>query len=267
MSRVESILEALIALERPLLVALDVDGTLSPIVHDPDLAEIPASTLSTLAGLAAVPGLEVALITGRDLSSLSRMEQLESVWRAVEHGGLVLAPGQTPSKRQLTGQQREALGRFRQWVDEHAHDAFIEYKPQAIAVHVRAIAASDPARADRLLEEADELAGSLGLHVRRGKALREAEAVRYDKGGALREIFERSRAKSVFFVGDDLTDFPAIDFAADHGVGAFVCSDEQRGTPGGSAVVLRSVDEVTALLSQLLQRITRVSGGTGTVPW
>ena len=257
MSHVESILEALIALERPLLVALDIDGTLSPIVRDPDLAEIPASTLSTLARLAGAPDLELALITGRDLTSLSRMEQLEGVWRALEHGGLVLAPGQAPSKRQLTSEQREALGRFRQWVDEHARDAFIEYKPQAIAVHVRGIAASDPARADRLLREADELAGSLGLHVRRGKALREAEAVRHDKGNALREIFERSRAKSVFFAGDDLTDIPAIDFAADHGVGAFVCSDEQRGAPGGSAVLLHGVDEVTALLSQLLQRITR----------
>ncbi|MBW1761162.1 MAG: hypothetical protein JRJ64_06615 [Deltaproteobacteria bacterium] len=229
MSRIESTLDTLIALERPLLVALDVDGTVSPIVQDPDLAKIPASTLSTLAGLAEAPDVELALITG---------------------------PGQTPSKRRLTSGQRGALGRFRQWIDEHARDAFIEYKPQAIAVHVRAIAARDPARADQLLREADDLAESLGLHVRRGKALREAEAEHHDKGSALREIFERSRARSVFFAGDDLTDFAAIDFAANHGVGAFVCSDEQRGTPNSSAVLLHSVDEVTALLAQLLQRIT-----------
>ena len=184
------------------------------------------------------------------------MEQLDGVWRAVEHGGLVLAPGQTPSRRELTAQQREALDRFRQWVDAHARDAFIEYKPQAVAVHVRGLASSDPGRADQILREADELAQSLGLHVRRGKALREAEAVRQDKGSALREIFERSGARSVFFAGDDLTDFPAIDFAAEHGVGAFVCSEEQRGGPSTSAVLLQSVDEVSAVLSQLLQRIT-----------
>ena len=69
------------------------------------------------------------------------------------------------------------------------------------------------------------------------------------------EIFERSRAKSVFFAGDDLTDFPAIEFAAEHGVGAFVCSEEQQGTPSASAVLLRNVDEVSSLLSQLLQSI------------
>ena len=76
MSRVESLLDALLALERPLLLALDIDGTISPIVRDPDLAQIPASTLSTLVGLAGAPMLELALITGRDLTSLSRMEQL-----------------------------------------------------------------------------------------------------------------------------------------------------------------------------------------------
>ena len=255
MSRVDSLVDRLLTLERPLLVALDVDGTLAPIVRDPDRAAIPERTLSILAALAKTPMLEVALITGRDLSSLRSMEQLEGAWRAVEHGGLVLAPGETPSRRGLTTEQREALRRFRQWVDTHAQDAFIEYKPQAIAVHVRGIAAADPGRADRLLQEADVLAESLGLHVRRGKALREAEAVVHDKGCALRGIFERSGARSVFFAGDDLTDLPAIDFAAKHGVGAFVCSDEQQDAPSRSAVLLRNVDEVATLLSRLSERI------------
>lgn len=255
MSRVDSLVDRLLTLERPLLVALDVDGTLAPIVRDPDRAAIPERTLSTLSALAKAPMLKLALITGRDLSSLHRMEQLEGVWRAVEHGGLVVAPGQTPSRRKLTTEQREALGRFRQWVDTHAQDAFIEYKPQAIAVHVRGIAANDPDRADRLLQEADALAESLGLHVRRGKALREAEAMVHDKGCALREIFERSGARSVFFAGDDLTDLPAIDFAAKHGVGVFVRSDEQRKAPSRSAISLQDVDELAALLSQLSERI------------
>ena len=255
MSRVEALLETLLDLERPLLLALDVDGTISPIVRDPDLAEIPAATLGKLAALAQAPGIELALVTGRALGSLARMERLEGIWRAVEHGGLVVAPGQAPAERRLTAEQREALDRFQNWVDTRATDAFIEHKPQAIAVHVRAIAADDPARAEQLLREADELAQSLGLHVRRGKALREAEVEPYDKGSALREIFERSGARSVFFAGDDVTDFPAIDFAALHGVGAFVCSGEQQGTPPAAATMLRNVDEMAELLRRLAERI------------
>lgn len=253
MTEIESLLQNVLRLERPLLVALDVDGTLAPIVRDPDRAAIPEPTLSILEALAQAPGLVLALVTGRDLSSLRRMEQLDGVWRAVEHGGVVLAPGEDPQSRALTPEQRDALARFKEWVDANAHGAFIEHKPQAIAVHVRAIAMTDPTRAERLMNEADELAQSLGLHVRRGKALREAEAVRYDKGRALEEILVRSGARSVLFVGDDVTDFPAIELAAERGIGVFVRSDEQRGAPSGSAVVLDDVDQVAAVLRGLAE--------------
>ena len=154
MSEVESLLEGLMRLDRPLLVALDVDGTVSPIVRDPDRAEIPTRTLQILRALAEAPGIVLALVTGRDLSSLRRMEQLEGIWRAVEHGGVVLAPGEAPGRRDLTSSQREALEKFRDWADAHAHGAFIEHKPQAVAVHVRAIAVDYPSRADRLMDEA-----------------------------------------------------------------------------------------------------------------
>ena len=123
-------------------------------------------------------------------------------------------------------------------------------------MHVRRIAANDPARAEKLLREAEALATTLCLHVRRGRALCEVEAVGHDKGSALREIFERCGAKSAFFAGDDLTDFGAIDFATEHGVGAFVRSEERRGAPSATAAILHSVEEVAVLLSQLLHRMT-----------
>ncbi len=255
MNRAASLADAVAALGRPLLLAFDVDGTLAPIVENPDLAAVPEQTLSALSGLARLPGIEVALITGRDFASLSRMEQLEGVWRGVEHGGVVLGPGEAPSAPELSAAQQDALAEFRRWVEEHASDAFIEYKPAAIAVHVRRIASSDAARAERLLKEADELASRLGLHVRRGKGLREAEAARYDKGTALFEIFERTGARSMFFAGDDLTDLPAIELASRHGMGAFVRSDERPDGEIGSALVFDGVDEVALFLSELGTRL------------
>jgi len=254
-SRASELVERLRDLERPLLIALDVDGTISPIVRDPDMAEIPAETLAMIAALSAVPGIVVALITGRDFESLQRMEQLDGIWRAVEHGGVVLEPGEVPGERKLSAGQRDALERFESWARVDARGAFIERKPQAVAVHVRAVAMEDPARAERLMNDADALAQRLGLHVRRGKALREAEAVPHDKGLALREILQRSGARSVLFIGDDLTDFPAIDLAAQHGIGAFVQSPEQRGTPSSSAVLLDGVDDVISTLRGLVESV------------
>ncbi len=212
-----SLVDDLVALDRPLLVALDVDGTLAPIVRDPDEATIPPQTLELLKVLASAPTVEVALITGRDLESLSRMERLDGIWRGVEHGGLVVGPGEEP--------------------------------------HVRAIAETDPDRANRLLDEAEELATRLGLHVRKGRCVREAEALSFDKGEALRQIFERSGARSVFFAGDDVTDVPAIEFANNHGIGAFVLSAEKPKPPSESMLVIESASEVAQLLAELSRRL------------
>jgi len=250
-----SLVDDLVALDRPLLVALDVDGTLAPIVRDPDEAMIPPQTLELLKVLASAPTVEVALITGRDLESLSRMERLDGIWRGVEHGGLVLGPSEQPRERKLAEEHELALARFREWVRDHAEDAFVEYKPRAVAVHVRAIAETDPDRANRLLDEAEELATRLGLHVRKGRCVREAEALSFDKGEALRQIFERSGARSVFFAGDDVTDVPAIEFANNHGIGAFVLSAEKPKPPSESMVVIESASEVAQLLAELSHRL------------
>lgn len=246
-----NLVERIVRLDRPLLLAFDVDGTLSRIVRDPDEARIPTTTLAVLESLSSARGVVVALVTGRDLDSLARMERLGSIWRAVEHGGVVLAPGEPMVERQLTDEQRYAIERFREWTAEAAPDAFIEHKPQAIAVHVRGIAERDPERAERLLAEADALASGLGLHVRRGRAVREAEAVPNDKGAALAEILERSGAASVFFVGDDITDFPAIELAATRGVGAFVRSRERNESPSENAVILDGVEQLADVLQEL----------------
>lgn len=250
-----SLIEDLLALERPLLIALDVDGTLAPIVREPDKAEIPQNTLEVLETLASTPKVEVALITGRDLESLSRMERLDGIWRGVEHGGLVLGPGEQPRHRELSEEHKLALAQFREWVGEHAEGAFVEYKPRAIAVHVRALAETDPGRALRLLDEAEKLAKGLGLHVRKGRSVREAEALRHDKGEALREIFERSGARNVFFAGDDVTDLPAIEFADKHGIGAFVLSSEMPGPPSQAVVAIDGANEVMKLLAELSRRL------------
>lgn len=251
------LVERILSLPRPILVALDVDGTLSPIVRNPDMARIPEPTLDALAGLSAIDDVVIALVTGRDLGSLGGMERLEGIWRAVEHGGVVLAPGEQPAERTLTDQQRDALDRFRKWTADGAADAFVEYKPQAVAIHVRRIAERDPGRAEQLLAEADALAKQLGLHVRRGRALREAEAVPSDKGAAVAEILRRSGAASVLFAGDDVTDFPAIELAASHGIGVFVRSNERRVSPTEGAVVVDGVEQMASVLGDLRERLAR----------
>ncbi|MEM8607045.1 MAG: trehalose-phosphatase [Myxococcota bacterium] len=251
-----SVVDRLLALPRPILVALDVDGTLAPIVRNPEESAIPAPTLRSLAELVLKPDARVALITGRDLASLSRMETLSGIWRGVEHGGVVIAPGEEPGPRALDDDQRHALEDFRRWAEEHAKDAFVELKPGAVAVHVRVLAETKPERAEALLDQAEEAASSLGLHVRLGRCLREAEAAKHDKGEALREIFARSGAESVFFAGDDITDLPAIEFAVNQGIGAFVVSKERPDPPVEGVLRVEGVGTMATILSELVARLS-----------
>jgi trehalose-phosphatase len=251
------LVSAIVALPRPLLVALDVDGTLAPIVEDPSRAAVPESTAALLSRLGAAPGVVLALVTGRDAPQLARMIRLPEAWRAVQHGAMVLAPGEpVPLDHDPAGNAR--LAALRRWAFQHAlpRGALVEEKTGAIGVHVRELASRDPLAAAALLTEAREVALREGLYPRDGRAVLEAQIAPSDKGAALRALIARTGAASCVYAGDDVTDEPAIRFASEHGIGIFVRSPERphppseaRGMVDGPASLARLIDALGARLS------------------
>lgn len=247
--------EVVAALAAPRLIALDVDGTLAPIVDDPGAARVPAETVALLRRLDAKDGVRVALVTGRDASSLSSVAPLHGVWRAVEHGAVLMAPNAPEPAHELEEGRREALEEFadqarEQWVDE---SVALEEKATSYAIHVRRL--EDEGRAEAILDEAEQAADELGLHARRGRAVLEAEARKGDKASALRRLIAHTGAASVLYAGDDLTDVPAIELAAERGVGLFVTSPERPEAPEGASGALAGTDAVLALLTALADRL------------
>ncbi len=239
------------ALPAPRLLALDVDGTLAPIVDDPWAARVPPRTLAAVAALATAEGWVVALLSGRDAEGLARVAPLPGLWRGAEHGRVVLAPGEAPRPERLTDEESEALDELAstataRWVPKGAR---LEVKPAARAVHVRGL---DEAVGEPILDAAEELAISLGLHPRRGRAVLEAEARRGSKRAGLARLATVTKAASLIFAGDDLTDFEAIELAAAHGVGIFVESAERPGGPEGASGSVAGPEGMAALLESLL---------------
>ncbi|MEM1416753.1 MAG: trehalose-phosphatase [Myxococcota bacterium] len=235
------------ALAAPRLLALDVDGTLAPIVDDPWAARVPPATLEAVCTLAGREGWVVALLSGRDAEGLDRVAPLTGVWRGAEHGRVIMAPGEGARPETLTDEEREALEELEamataEWVPKGAR---LERKPAARAVHVRGL---DPALGEPMLDAAEALALSLGLHPRRGRAVLEAEARRGSKRAGLARLAQRTRAASLIFAGDDLTDFEAIELASAHGVGIFVRSPERPEGPAASAVVAGTEGMASLLL-------------------
>ncbi|HEU5055744.1 MAG TPA: trehalose-phosphatase, partial [Kofleriaceae bacterium] len=242
------------------LVALDIDGVLAPIVKQPDRARIGRKTRDALRRLAATPGVELAFITGRSADSAERMLNGLPGWRAVNHGLVLYKGGQRAPEPAISDAERTALDDFRGWIRENLPAGVrVEHKATSTAIHFRELDATDPAEAARLFDRVQQAAGGrANLAVREGRMVLEVGVLGH-KDTALRRIARLSAAGTTTFAGDDVTDQPAIAAAASMGgVGLFVRSRETHGPPPGASGTLagtRGVERwLTALADELAAR-------------
>jgi len=77
---------------RPLLILLDVDGTLAPIAANPSLARVPDVTRQIVASLVAARDVFVVLVSGRAAADARRLVGVARVWTVGNHGAEVMDP-------------------------------------------------------------------------------------------------------------------------------------------------------------------------------
>ncbi|GHE00155.1 trehalose-phosphatase [Streptomyces alanosinicus] len=228
-------LAALLAKPAAAIVGLDFDGTLAPIVADPDQARAHPDAVPALAALAPKVA-SVAVITGRPAGVAVRyggfagvpgLEHLTVLghygaerWDAVT--GTVTAPAPHPGVAAVRAELPGVLDRAGAW-----HGTWIEEKGRAVAVHTRR--ADDPQAAfEALRGPLADLATRHGLIVEPGRLVLELRPPGMDKGVALAEYVRKTGAESVLYAGDDLGDLPAFDavgeLRADGLPGLLVCS-------------------------------------------
>lgn len=260
-----------------LLVALDFDGTLSPIVADPASAVIHPDAHQVLVELAE-QARAVAVVTGRPARQVLALGGLDEVGDAVgEAGRELVVLGQYGNERWSSTARRVVSPRPPAGIagligdlpgllrTADATDAWVEEKGLAVAVHTRRTA--DPRAAfDRLLPVLTEAARARGLAVEPGRLVIEVRAPGMDKGVALRRLVEEYDAGAVVFVGDDLGDVPAFEAAADlraAGMPALlVCSgsEEEPALAALADVVVDGPDGVMAFLRELAADLRSARG-------
>ena len=74
------------------LLALDYDGTLTPIVDDPGRALLPAPTREVLEAMARRYDVDVAVVSGRSLRDLQHLVGVANVIYAGNHGMEIRGP-------------------------------------------------------------------------------------------------------------------------------------------------------------------------------
>ncbi|MFF2504987.1 trehalose-phosphatase [Streptomyces sp. NPDC058067] len=265
-------LDALLADPARAVIALDFDGTLAPIVPDPEQARAHPDAVRALAALAPRVA-SVAVITGRPADVAVRhggfagvpgLEHLVVLghygaerWDAVT--GAVHAPPPHPGVAAVRAELPGVLETLKPV--GASRGAWVEEKGRAVAVHTRR--ASDPQAAfEALRAPLTDLAARHGLIVEPGRFVLELRPPGMDKGAALTAYVREAGAGSVLYAGDDLGDLPAyaaVDKLRSDGVpGLLVCSGSAEVTElaDRSDVVVDGPEGVVGLLSGLARAMS-----------
>ncbi len=212
------------------LLAFDFDGTLAPICENPSKVEMSRGAALMLREATQMRGVTVAVTSGRDADDIATRLGLPGAYIIGSHGLEIRAPGGVLIR------DSPALGidfdeRLR---DEIARSGLrVERKKHAIALHWRGL---DGEQVLESLHGFRNWARSAQLDVIEGRCVAEARCHGGGKEEALRWLASAIGAARVVYAGDDLTDFGALRFAAEHGLGVFVANSE-RAAPAGVTVV------------------------------
>jgi trehalose 6-phosphate phosphatase len=203
-------LAALLSQPHRALVALDFDGTLAPIVADPDQARPLPAAVSALQDLAPLLGT-LAIITGRPASTAVEYGNLDHVpgivvlghyGRQRWSGGILHTTPPPPGLAVARAQLPAALA-------DAPDGVWVEDKAEALAVHTRR--AADPAAALATVRAPLlELAAATGLLAEPGRFVIELRPPGADKGLALAGLVAEQPRSAIMFCGDDLGDRPAF---------------------------------------------------------
>jgi trehalose 6-phosphate phosphatase len=188
------------------LIALDFDGTLSPIVPDPMRARPVAGVVDSLVRLAG-HGARIAVVTGRDVRTvleLGGLARIPGLLVSGLHGAESWQDGELTTRDEPAGLAalRTALPPLL------PPGVWLEDKRLSLVVHTRR--AEQPERAlAELSGLVPRLAAEHGLDTHPGKQVIEIRIPELSKATALERLLA-GKPTGALYAGDDLGDLPAV---------------------------------------------------------
>ncbi|KAF8065492.1 TPP1 [Scenedesmus sp. PABB004] len=250
-------------------VFLDYDGTLTPIVNNPEQAILSPQMRDTVRQVAHL--FPTAIISGRGRDKVEGFVQLPELFYAGSHGMDIAGPRDDHSN--LTPHNFQAAAEFRPMIDQLYHDlcqrlqdipgASVEHNNFCVSAHFRNCATENWQQVVAAVN-ASVAAAPAHLHVTRGRKVLEVRPqVDWDKGRALLHLLEvlglQAQADVLpIYIGDDKTDEDAFAALSGGGVGILVST---KAKPTAAAFTVRDPDEVAAFLGMLVRYGTSCANG------
>jgi trehalose 6-phosphate phosphatase len=205
----ESIVGAMLAVldETGAGIITDFDGTLSPIVADPEKATVHPVARRALLRLVETVSL-VAIVSGRRASDVAGRLAVPGLVIVGNHGLEWLVGGRVevaPEAEPWLGAVRAAAAE----VQRLCPDVLVEDKALTVTIHLRRLRNVSRRRAVETVVR--RVAGEYGLSIRQGREVLELRPpVPIDKGTAVDRLVTRYQLRAVVFAGDDVTDLDAM---------------------------------------------------------
>ncbi len=228
-----------------MILLLDYDGTLVPIVEHPDRAKIGREEKKLLIKLSEQH--TVAIVTGRDIESFRRVfgKIPDSIYVISSHGSKVFrnealvkefSSGKIPDLGELMEKIKDMKG------------VFVEKKEGCFALHYRGYR-GDEEEVRKVFR--DFVVKHPPRKVIEGKKVLEALYTDQDKGRAVADFLRLTGwngREPVIYIGDDVTDLYAFRKVKELGGTALFVGEEKPPEADG---VLRNVQEVYSFLRKL----------------
>lgn len=201
---------------RPLALFFDYDGTLTPIVAHPVLADLSAATRAALHALARTDRVRVAVVSSRGLRPLTDHVGLPGLWYAgsggmhLDLGGEEWTDPTMAAFEEVADAIVVATAQPIRWYP----GAWVERKPGCLTIHYRELA---PLKAACLVEEIQATLAELQvdgppLRIREvALALEVSQAASWTKGTAVERMLGRLPANTfALYAGDGANDAEGI---------------------------------------------------------
>jgi trehalose 6-phosphate phosphatase len=231
---------------------LDYDGTLTPIVPNPDDAVLTDSARKIITELSE--RYITAVVSGRDRADVKSKVAIENIVYAGSHGFDITGPDnlnmQSEAAKKLLPELDSAEKNLKNAL-AGIKGALVERKKYAIAVHYRNVAEQDVQEVRNAvyaeLEKQDKLMEGKGK-----KVLELKPGIDWHKGKAVEWLMNslgvNNNEHLVFYIGDDITDEDAFKEIKDYGIGIIVGT---HGSPTYAKYRLNDTGEALKFLQQL----------------
>lgn len=233
-----------------LLLCLDFDGTLAPIVEEPDAAAPTSENETAVATLAAEPAVSTAIVSGRALADVR--ERIDGPRTYAGNHGLELARNGSVAVHPVAHKRAariETVCMALETILEPVPNSRIENKRLTGTVHLRSVPPAARPIVRRHTHAVVDRFGGDALEISTGKRILEiGPSIPWGKGNAVALIEADMPPKTVpMYIGDDVTDESAFRVVEPNGFGIRVGGDESS----AASCRLDSPDEVATFLEWL----------------